>query len=893
MGWRRARGVRQAASRLARLPRRAQLLLCALACCAAPLLLRLAAACAAPLRRARDLRLPRAWPQCAAPPAPRAAQPPPRSDALAAWSAAASPTARAPLRLALVSTYPPTACGLATFAADLRRGVLDAAAAGARPELAAVDVVALHTGPSGSPAPQYPPEARGKHASCFRSAADVAALRCRLCAWCARASPQTTPTPPRSSTRRRAPPAAVSASCWMTWVALTWLSLFQGYSAVLVQHEFGIFGGGGGEFVLELLRPLRCPALLTLHTAEPRGGAAQTAALAQAAAWSAATVSMAHDGCDVIAGWEASFGTAHVRAPCGHIPHGVPPAAPCGGGAYRQALGLPPTAFVFLTGGLISPAKGTAAVVRAFGAALTQAPTAVLLVAGGAHPADAAGGAYLQRVRSDVAASPRLRASVRFLPGYAARADVAALYRAAHVFVAAHTSRGQRSSGTLAAAAAAGAALLATPFPAARELADAGAGLLVPYDDVAALSDAMAALAREGPGGGRLAAMSAAARAAVAPSAWPAVGARYLAAAAAVSYDGSGAVPFGSARESGGAAWLPAGVAATAARHAATVRNGVLTARCTRNAGWVDGAGPGWAAVDTWLARRRTGWGEDATLLKGTFLSHDVARPREGLALRLARMLRLRKARRPAKTVSLRLFEGNATSCGLDAAGAGHAGMRLAQRWAGPLRGASGVRVAAERTLGVAPRSEAAQLAIHLRLTGTRPDDVAGLRALRLTAAVDQLSAAAPAEHWAWEAVRADVQSDRGGWAHDDVDDDSRRAKASLGNGQELAMPHAAKQRVLRLPPRAAVTLRGRDARGCAAQLRIAPRACAGDAASMPPRAAELRLDADGAPHAVAHAIEPRDVSPDALQLDITACFELAWTAEQPPDAPPLCTPAT
>ena len=52
MRWRGRGRLRQAAARLARLPRRVQLkklLLGALACCAAPLLLRLAAAAAAPL----------------------------------------------------------------------------------------------------------------------------------------------------------------------------------------------------------------------------------------------------------------------------------------------------------------------------------------------------------------------------------------------------------------------------------------------------------------------------------------------------------------------------------------------------------------------------------------------------------------------------------------------------------------------------------------------------------------------------------------------------------------------------------------------------------------------------------------------------------------------------
>ena len=121
-----------------------------------------------PARGVRELALPRVWPDCPAAPPP----PPVRveegehdgqgSDALSAWAAAAalrSAAAPQPLRLALLSTYPPTHCGLATFSVALRRGMLSAAAAaGTR---LSVDVVAVHTGARGSPRPDYPPEVRG------------------------------------------------------------------------------------------------------------------------------------------------------------------------------------------------------------------------------------------------------------------------------------------------------------------------------------------------------------------------------------------------------------------------------------------------------------------------------------------------------------------------------------------------------------------------------------------------------------------------------------------------------------------------------------------------------------------------------------------------------------
>jgi hypothetical protein len=77
---------------------------------------------------------------------------------------------------------------------------------------------------------------------------------------------------------------------------------------VLLQHEFGIFGGVYGEFVLELLRLLEVPVVTTLHTVEARGSHIRTAVATQVVQWSAAAVTLASDGCPALRSWPRAYG---------------------------------------------------------------------------------------------------------------------------------------------------------------------------------------------------------------------------------------------------------------------------------------------------------------------------------------------------------------------------------------------------------------------------------------------------------------------------------------------------------------------------------------------------------------------------------------------------------
>ena len=555
-----------------------------------------------------------------------------------------------------------------------------------------------------------------------------------------------------------------------------------------------------------------------------------------------------------------------MNTTCVHIPHGVPPPSQCPPAWHRAALGFHAETFLILTGGLLSPGKGIEHVVAAMPAVLAVNPQARLLIMGSPHPSDKHSIQYAAQLHRDVAASGAGHA-IHFVSGYLAHAHLARLYAAAHVFVAAHSSRSQRSSGTLAAACAAGAAGCGTRFPAAVELIEGPhGGIVVPHDDQAALTSALAALVADR---GRTAAMGARCAEAMGPAYWHVVGGRYakLALEAATR---QGARDAGVARLviDGATEWLPACSVAQAPLKT-SISNGLMVAFAVRNPDWVDGQGPGWGQLDTWVGRARTGWGTDAVLLKGTMLTWPEATG---------------DTRRPVRTRNVRLFEAH--DCEMvatvdDASG----GARLVQSCVGA---AGGGTWSANRTLWMLPHSVAVRMTVDVALVLTSPplDGVllgsSKQQASQLSVCVDQLTAAVgdPAYfRWRIRNRGALRNGRRRGWW---------RRRREAGPVLKLSL-HG--------PP---LVLDSTDSRGCATQLALsALPAGGGEVASS---GGEVRLDGDGQPHAVVFhcplsgAAHPRgaagEVGGSRSALWAHSEVELRWTATQQPGAPQLCTPA-
>jgi len=298
-------------------------------------------------------------------------------------------------------------------------------------------------------------------------------------------------------------------------------TLSTSVDVVLIQHEFGIFGGPDGALLHELTDGLRVPYALTLHTVTGQFTATQRAALDRPLRRADAVLVFSEDAADLLRA--AAPGWADRR--CDVVPHGAPAelyAAPAPD--VRATLGLDPSQLVVTTFGLLSSGKGIEHAIAAAGALRHVHDDVVYVVAGRTHPEVVRheGERYREQLQAQVR-ELGLAEVVVFRNWFHGVDELAALLACSDVFLTPYSDAEQIVSGALSFAVAAGVPFVSTPYRYARDLAARGCGLLVPFAD----PDAMAATLKEVLTDGALRMrLSDQARATGARMSWPEIGRR-------------------------------------------------------------------------------------------------------------------------------------------------------------------------------------------------------------------------------------------------------------------------------------------------------------------------------------------------------------------------------
>lgn len=262
-----------------------------------------------------------------------------------------------------------------------------------------------------------------------------------------------------------------------------------GYDVVSLQHEFGIFGGDAGGYVIPLLARLEAPLVTTLHTILAEPAALQKQVLEQIIEASAKVVVMAEKGRQLL---REVYQTPPEKVDI--IAHGVPDfpfVEPDQAQAKRGFAGKA----VILTFGLLSPNKGVEVMIDAMPSILARRPDAIYVVLGATHPSlvRREGEVYREHL-IDRARDLGVEDHVVFLDQFVDKATLLGFIAMCDVYVTPYLNEAQMTSGTLAYSFGLGKAVVSTPYWHARELLADGRGILVPFRDAAALSDAIAGL---------------------------------------------------------------------------------------------------------------------------------------------------------------------------------------------------------------------------------------------------------------------------------------------------------------------------------------------------------------------------------------------------------------
>ncbi|MBI5708170.1 MAG: glycosyltransferase family 4 protein [Armatimonadetes bacterium] len=262
---------------------------------------------------------------------------------------------------------------------------------------------------------------------------------------------------------------------------------------VNLQHEYGIFGGNAGSHVLTLLRELRAPVVTTLHTILRTPSEHQRRVFGEVLERSTLLIVMNEYSKNLLV---SVHGTKPEKIVV--IPHGIPDTKFRNPEDLKEEIGLSGKR-TLMTFGLLSPDKGIEDVIRALPAIAEEFANTVYTVVGVTHPhiRENEGEAYRLSLRQ-LADRLGVSANLVFHDRFLSIEELTEFLGATDVYITPYVNSEQISSGTLAMAFGMGSAVVSTAYPCATELLANGRGVLVPQRTPSAIAEAVGGLLRDG-----------------------------------------------------------------------------------------------------------------------------------------------------------------------------------------------------------------------------------------------------------------------------------------------------------------------------------------------------------------------------------------------------------
>lgn len=255
---------------------------------------------------------------------------------------------------------------------------------------------------------------------------------------------------------------------------------------VILQHEYGIFGGVEGEKILYFMQNCKKPILVTLHTVLPHPTPKMKDITSQIIKLANIVVVLTDNSKKIIEEiYPETRGKTYV------IPHGIHPSTFAEPEIYKAKLELEEHT-ILSTFGLLNRGKGIEYVINALPNVIKKYPLIKYLVLGETHPVIRRREGEKYRIELlKLINKLGLQKHVKFYDQYLSLPDLFEFLKATDIYISSSINPNQAVSGTLSYALGAGRAVISTQFAQAKEIVTDNIGRLVPIKDSPALTEAV------------------------------------------------------------------------------------------------------------------------------------------------------------------------------------------------------------------------------------------------------------------------------------------------------------------------------------------------------------------------------------------------------------------
>jgi glycosyltransferase involved in cell wall biosynthesis len=250
-----------------------------------------------------------------------------------------------------------------------------------------------------------------------------------------------------------------------------------------IQHEYGLFGGERGEWLIDLIRAVDKPVVVTLHTVLPDPDETVLRVTRELCATASKVVSLSETGRGLL---ENIYGIDPDRLQVIH--HGVPDVPFRDTDPEKAAFGIGQR-LVISTFGLINRGKGLEYAIEAMQDVVKRHPEALYLVLGQTHPVVRRneGESYRESLLTMVR-ERGLQYNVVLVDKYLDFDELVGYLAATDIYLTPYLNPVQIVSGTLAYAVGCGKAIVSTPYLYAQELLAHNRGFLCEFRDAASIA---------------------------------------------------------------------------------------------------------------------------------------------------------------------------------------------------------------------------------------------------------------------------------------------------------------------------------------------------------------------------------------------------------------------